>query len=136
MKLKNICLRFFKNMYTRIIPFRSSRPQVFCKKGVRRNFTKFTGKHLYQSLCFNKIAGSTSSSSIHSNFWNWNAHSSSFCGRAATRCGLRRWSWTVSADCLLGGSVGISDWVAFCFFSICSRKDTSLRKLVQEETCP
>ena len=30
---------------------------------------------------------STSSSSIHSNSWNWNAHSSSFCRRAATRCG-------------------------------------------------
>ena len=36
---------------------RSSRPEVFCKKGVFRNFTKFTGKHLYQSLFFNKVAG-------------------------------------------------------------------------------
>ena len=26
------------------------------KKGVLRNFTKFTGKHLYQSLFFNKVA--------------------------------------------------------------------------------
>ena len=26
--------------------YRSSRPEVFCKKGVIRNFTKFTGKHL------------------------------------------------------------------------------------------
>ena len=25
---------------------RSSRPKVFCKKGVFRNFAKFTGKHL------------------------------------------------------------------------------------------
>ena len=25
---------------------RSSRPEVFCKKGVLRNFIKFTGKHL------------------------------------------------------------------------------------------
>ena len=30
--------------------FKSSRPEVFCKKGVLRNFTKFTGKHLCQSL--------------------------------------------------------------------------------------
>ena len=37
--------------------FRSSRPQEFCKKGVLRNFTKFTGKHLCQSLFFNKVAG-------------------------------------------------------------------------------
>ena len=29
---------------------RSSLPEVFCKKGVLRNFTKFTGKHLCQSL--------------------------------------------------------------------------------------
>ena len=28
-------------------------PEVFCKKGVLRNFTKFTGKHLCQSLFFN-----------------------------------------------------------------------------------
>ena len=29
---------------------RSSRPEVFYKKGVLRNFAKFTGKHLCQSL--------------------------------------------------------------------------------------
>ena len=36
---------------------RSSRPEVFCKKGALRNFTKFTGKHLCKSLFFNKVAG-------------------------------------------------------------------------------
>ena len=36
---------------------RSSRPEVSCKKGVLRNFTKFTGKHLCQRLFFNKVAG-------------------------------------------------------------------------------
>ena len=35
---------------------RSSRPDVFCEKGVLRNFAKFTGKHLRQSLFFNKVA--------------------------------------------------------------------------------
>ena len=34
----------------------SSRPEVFCKKGVLRNFTKFTGKHLCKSLFFNEVA--------------------------------------------------------------------------------
>ena len=29
---------------------RSIRPEVFCKTGVLRNFAKFTGKHLCQSL--------------------------------------------------------------------------------------
>ena len=37
---------------------RSSRPEVFCKKGVLRNFAKLTGKHLCQSPLFNKVAGS------------------------------------------------------------------------------
>ena len=37
--------------------FRSSCQDVFCKKGVLRNFAKFTGKHLCQSLYFNKVAG-------------------------------------------------------------------------------
>ena len=36
---------------------RSSRPDVFCENGVLRNFAKFTGKHLCQSLFFNKVAG-------------------------------------------------------------------------------
>ena len=36
---------------------RSCRPKVFCKKDILRNFAKFTGKHLCQSLFFNKAAG-------------------------------------------------------------------------------
>ena len=37
---------------------RSSRPDVFCKKAVLKNFTKFTGKHLCLSVFFNnKVAG-------------------------------------------------------------------------------
>ena len=31
--------------------------EVFCKKSVLKNFTKFTGKHLRWSLFFNKVAG-------------------------------------------------------------------------------
>ena len=30
---------------------------INCKKGVLRNFAKLTGKHLCQSLFFNKVAG-------------------------------------------------------------------------------
>ena len=33
------------------------RPGVFCKKRILTNFAKFTGKHLCQSLFFNKVAG-------------------------------------------------------------------------------
>ena len=31
-------------------------PEVFCKNGVLRNFSKFTGKHPCQSLFLNKVA--------------------------------------------------------------------------------
>ena len=37
--------------------FRSSHLEVFCKKEVLRNFAKFAGKYLCQSLFFNKVAG-------------------------------------------------------------------------------
>ena len=37
--------------------YRSSHQDVSCKKDVLRNFAKFTGKHLCQSLFFNKTAG-------------------------------------------------------------------------------
>ena len=36
---------------------RGSRPDMFCKKGVLRNFVKFTGKHLCQNLFFNTAVG-------------------------------------------------------------------------------
>ena len=36
---------------------RSSRTEVFCKKGVLKYVSKFTGKQFCQSLFFNKIAG-------------------------------------------------------------------------------
>ena len=35
----------------------SSFPEVFCKKGILRNCTRFTGKDLCQSIFFNKVAG-------------------------------------------------------------------------------
>ena len=35
--------------------YRSSRLELFCKKDALRNLTKFTGKHLYQSLFFKRF---------------------------------------------------------------------------------
>ena len=32
-------------------------PEVFYENGVIKNFAKFTGKHMCQSLFFNKVAG-------------------------------------------------------------------------------
>ena len=37
-----------------VLYLRGRRPEVFCRKGVLRNFTKLTGKHLYQSIFFKK----------------------------------------------------------------------------------
>ena len=36
---------------------RSSRPEVFYKKDVLKNFLKFLGKRMYQSFFLNKVAG-------------------------------------------------------------------------------
>ena len=36
---------------------RSSHRRCLVNKGVLKNFAKFAGKHLYQSLFFNKVAG-------------------------------------------------------------------------------
>ena len=49
---------------------RSSRPDVFSKKVVLRNFTKFTGKHLCQSLFFNKIAGVRPATLLKNRLWH------------------------------------------------------------------
>ena len=38
-----------------IASYITSLPEVFCKKGVLKNFAKFTGKHLCQSFFFNKV---------------------------------------------------------------------------------
>ena len=39
-------------------------PEVFCKKGVLRNFKRFTGKHVCQNLFFNKVVGCLASNLI------------------------------------------------------------------------
>ena len=48
---------------------RSSRPDVFCKKGVLRDFAKSTGKHLCQSLFFNKVAGLRPATLLKKRLW-------------------------------------------------------------------
>ena len=55
----------FQNMMSR-----SSRPEVFCKKGDLRNFTKFTENHLCQSLFFNKVAGVRPATLLKNRLWH------------------------------------------------------------------
>ena len=48
---------------------RSSRPEVFCKKGVLKNFTRFTGKYLCQSLFYNKVASLRPATLLKKRLW-------------------------------------------------------------------
>ena len=52
------------------IALRSSRPEVFCKKGVLKNFAKFTRKHLPQTLFFNKVAGLRPATLLKKRLWH------------------------------------------------------------------
>ena len=50
--------------------YRSSRPEVLCRKGVLRNFAKLTGKHLCQGLFFNKVAGLRAATLLKRRLWH------------------------------------------------------------------
>ena len=56
--------------YQSYVLYRSSRPEVFCKKGGLRNFAKFTGKHLYKSRLFNKVAGLRPATLLKKRLWH------------------------------------------------------------------
>ena len=47
----------YQLFFCHLVFHRSSHRQCSVRKGVFRNFTKFTGKHLCQSLVFNKVTG-------------------------------------------------------------------------------
>ena len=49
---------------------RSSRPKVFCKKGIVRNFGKFTGKHLCQNVFLNKVADLRPATLLKERLWH------------------------------------------------------------------
>ena len=62
--------RSFNTNSTVFLFFRSSLPKVFCKKGALRNFAKLTGKHLCQSLFFNKVAGLRPATLLRKRLWH------------------------------------------------------------------
>ena len=49
---------------------RSSHRRCSVRKGVLRNFAKFTEKHLYQSLFFNKVAGLRPTTLFKKRLWH------------------------------------------------------------------
>ena len=63
--VSNICF----TEWNRFI-FRSSRLEVFCRKGILRNFTEFTEKHLCQRLLFNKVAGLRPATLLKKALWH------------------------------------------------------------------
>ena len=48
----------------------SSLPEVLCKKGILKNFAKFTEKQLCQSFFFNKAAGLRSVTLLKKRLWH------------------------------------------------------------------
>ena len=55
---------------TNPIFYKSSHPKMFCKEGVLNNFRKFTGKHLCQSLFFNKVACLRAATLLKRSLWH------------------------------------------------------------------
>ena len=51
-------------------PYKSSRRRCSLKKCVLRNFAKFIGKHLYQGLFFNKVAGLRPANLLKKKLWH------------------------------------------------------------------
>ena len=49
--------------------FQKQPPEVFCKKSVLRNFAKFTGKHLCQSLFFNNVTDLRPAALLKKRLW-------------------------------------------------------------------
>ena len=49
---------------------RSSHHTCFVRKGALKNFTKFPGKHLCQSLFFNKVAGLSPATLLKKRLWH------------------------------------------------------------------
>ena len=56
-------------LWSDTLKFRSGSPEVFCKKAVFKNFAKFSGKHLCESLFFNKVAGPRSATLLKKRLW-------------------------------------------------------------------
>ena len=59
---------YYLNYFGRNV--RSNLPEVLCKKGVLRNFIKFRGKHLCQSLLFNKVADLRPATLLKKKLWH------------------------------------------------------------------
>ena len=53
-----------------VLDLQKQPPELFYEKGVLRNLTKFTRKHLCQSLFFNKVAGLRPATLLKKRIWH------------------------------------------------------------------
>ena len=68
-QLKFVCFAILECTLD-VVVIKSSRSEVFCEKDVLRNFAKFIGKHLCQSLFFNKVAGLRPATLLKKRLWH------------------------------------------------------------------
>ena len=64
------CLKFWSSWCDIRMQWQKQPPVVFCEKGVLKNLTKFTGKHLCQSLFFNKVSGLRPATLLEKRLWH------------------------------------------------------------------
>ena len=64
----SISISFMKDIVLELL--RSSHRRCSVKKGVLRKFAKFTGKHLCQSLFFNKVAAPRPATQLKRSLWH------------------------------------------------------------------
>ena len=81
-------------------------------KGVLRNFAKFTGKHLYRRLFFNKVAGLRAASLLKKRLWH-RCFSVSFAKflRAPFTINTSGWLFLICVLCLRD----ICPWILVCW---------------------
>ena len=60
----------FIQLYQERVTFRNSHQRCSVRKCVIRNFAKFTGKHLYQRLFFNKVLGLSTATLLKKRLWH------------------------------------------------------------------
>ena len=68
-RMTNICYQIYSSGWLSFSVQKQS-PGRVCKKGVLRNFAKFTGKYLRQSLFFNKVADLTPAALLNKSLWH------------------------------------------------------------------
>ena len=69
-KIFKMCITIWLTLSFIGLRFKSSHAEVLCKKSVLKSFAKFTEKHLYQSLFFDKVAGLSPTTLLKKTLWH------------------------------------------------------------------